>query len=72
MYAARIHTAGASFVSADGGGTLIGGVVNWTLGVGRRDDSQLHAAFRAARLLTPAGTGERYLNRQQRKCAQSQ
>jgi hypothetical protein len=41
--------AGASFVSADGGGTLIGGVVNWTLGtLTAGDDSQLHATFRAS------------------------
>jgi uncharacterized repeat protein (TIGR01451 family) len=41
--------AGASFVSADGGGRLIGGVVNWTLGtLAAGDDSQLHATFRAS------------------------
>ena len=41
--------AGASFVSADGGGTLIGGVVSWTLGtLTAGDDSQLHATFRAS------------------------
>jgi uncharacterized repeat protein (TIGR01451 family) len=46
--------AGASFVSADGGGTLVGGVVNWTLGtLTAGDDSQLHATFRAS--ATPLG-----------------
>ena len=49
--------AGASFVSADGGGTLIGGVVNWTLGtLTGGDDSQLHATFRASPITnTPLG-----------------
>src|SRR4029077_3293377 len=49
--------AGASFVSADGGGTLIGGVVNWTLGtLTAGDDRQLHATFRASPIAnTPLG-----------------
>jgi uncharacterized repeat protein (TIGR01451 family) len=49
--------AGASFVSADRGGTLIGGVVNWTLGtLTAGDDSQLHATFRASPIAnTPLG-----------------
>ena len=41
--------AGASFVSADGGGRLIGGAVKWTLGtLPAGDDRQLHASFRAS------------------------
>jgi len=49
--------AGASFVSADGGGTLNGGMVNWTLGtLTAGDDRQLHATFRAsATANTPLG-----------------
>ena len=40
---------GATFISADGGGRLIGGVVNWTLGtLTAGDDRQLHATFRAS------------------------
>jgi uncharacterized repeat protein (TIGR01451 family) len=41
--------AGASFVSADGGGILSGGVVNWTLGtLTAGDDRQLHATFHSS------------------------
>jgi uncharacterized repeat protein (TIGR01451 family) len=49
--------AGASFVSADGGGQLIDGVVNWTLGtLTAGADTQLHATFRASTIdLTPLG-----------------
>jgi uncharacterized repeat protein (TIGR01451 family) len=49
--------AGASFVSADGGGQLIDGVVNWTLGtLAAGDDTQLHATFQASTIdFTPLG-----------------
>jgi len=50
--------AGASFVSADGGGQLINGVVIWTsLGtLTAGDDTQLHATFRASAIAnTPLG-----------------
>jgi conserved repeat domain len=48
--------AGASFVSADGGGRLIGGVVNWTLGtLTAGDDSQVHVTFQAGAPDTPLG-----------------
>ena len=49
--------AGASFVSADGGGQLIDGVVNWTLGtLAAGADTQLHATFRASTIdFTPLG-----------------
>jgi uncharacterized repeat protein (TIGR01451 family) len=49
--------AGASFVSADGGGRLSGGVVNWTLGtLTAGDDTHLHATFRASSTAnTPLG-----------------
>ena len=41
--------AGATFVSADGGGTLIDGVVNWTLGtLAAGHDTQLHVTFQAS------------------------
>ena len=48
--------AGATFVSADGGGTLGGGVVTWNLGtLGAGANEQVHVTFQAGSGNTPLG-----------------